>query len=78
MLMLLRLQLAVMTCVAAVRSRLARLTPWHVGAQRGQAFLEYALVLAVVAVIVLVAAQALGADLAAVFNRIRARLGSLG
>lgn len=78
MLMLLRLQLAVMACVATARARLARLTLGHAGAQEGQAFLEYALVLAVVAVIVLVAAQALGVDLAAVFNRIRARLGSLG
>ena len=36
------------------------------------------LVLAVIAVIVLVAARAFGLDLAAVFNRIRNRLGSLG
>jgi Flp pilus assembly pilin Flp len=44
----------------------------------GQAFLEYALVIAVVAVIVLVAVQAFGVDLTGVFDRIRSRLGTLG
>jgi Flp pilus assembly pilin Flp len=47
-------------------------------ASAGQAFLEYALVIAVVAVIVLVAVQAFGVDLTGVFDRIRSRLGTLG
>lgn len=78
MMMLLRLQLTVLASVTVGRARLVRLTSRHDGAQEGQAFLEYALVLAVVAVIVLVAAQAFGVSLTGVFDRIRARLGSLG
>ena len=78
MTLLLRLQLAILSCLAALRARLARLAPPRTIAREGQAFLEYALVLAVIAVIVLVAAQSFGNDLSAVFNRIRNRLGSLG
>lgn len=78
MTVLLRLQLAILACLASLQGRLARLTPPRAAGREGQALLEYALVLAVIAVIVLVAAQALGGDLAAVFDRIRARLANLG
>ena len=76
--MLIHLQLAILTAVAAARQHLPTRTRRRNAATQGQAFLEYALVLAVVAVIVLVAVQAFGADLSAVFERIRNRLGSLG
>lgn len=75
---LIRLQLAIVAGVAGTRSYLSARIGRRAAATEGQAFLEYALVLAVVAVIVLVAVQAFGTDLTAVFNRIRARLGSLG
>lgn len=75
---LIQLQLAIATAIAAVRSNLRARVGRRMPATEGQAFLEYALVLAVVAVIVLVAVQAFGTDLTAVFNRIRARLGTLG
>ena len=75
---LIQLQLAISTVLAAVRSYLRARVARRAPVTEGQAFLEYALVLAVVAVIVLVAVQAFGTDLTAVFNRIRARLGSLG
>jgi len=71
-------QLALLLAFMATRARLAMRARQRVAAREGQAFLEYALVLAVIAVIVLVAVQALGVDLSAVFNRIRARLSSLG
>ena len=76
--MLIHLQLAFLSGVAAARSRLSGRVRHRGAVTEGQAFLEYALVLAVVAVIVLVAVQAFGLDLTAVFDRIRARLGSLG
>ena len=75
---LLRLQLAILAHLAVLRTRLARFLPARAAVREGQAFLEYALVLAVIAVIVLIAAQSFGNDLAAIFNRIRNRLGSLG
>lgn len=78
MTVLLRLQLAILACLASLQGRLARLAQPRTVAREGQALLEYALVLAVIAVIVLVAAQALGGDVAGIFNRIRARLGTLG
>ena len=78
MTVLLRLQLAIRSYLTLLRARPVRPAPTRVVAREGQAFLEYALVLAVVAVIVLVAAQALGTDLSAVFDRIRTRLGTLG
>jgi Flp pilus assembly pilin Flp len=76
--MLIHLQLAILTGVSAARQHLPSRIQRRNAATQGQAFLEYALVLAVVAVIVLVAVQAFGADLGAVFERIRNRLGSLG
>ncbi len=76
--MLIQLQLAILSGVAATRSHLSGRVRRRDAVTEGQAFLEYALLLAVVAVIVLVAVQAFGTDLTAVFNRIRARLGSLG
>ncbi len=76
--MLVRLQLALLTGLALVRIRATTIWRRYPAAREGQSFLEYALVLAVIAVIVLISAQALGLDLAAVFNRIRNRLGSLG
>lgn len=76
--MMLRMQLALIAGLASLWGRLSPVRRSHPAAREGQSFLEYALVLAVIAVIVLVAAQALGVDLAAVFERIRNRLGSLG
>ncbi len=76
--LLIQLQLAIVSGVAATRSHLSERVRRRDAVTEGQAFLEYALLLAVVAVIVLVAVQAFGTDLTAVFNRIRARLGSLG
>ena len=75
---LLRWQLALFAGFALLRVRAAAVRRAYPAAREGQSFLEYALVLAVIAVIVLVAAQAFGVDLAAVFERIRNRLGSLG
>ncbi len=76
--LLIQLQLAIVSGITATRSHRSGRVRRRDAATEGQAFLEYALVLAVVAVIVLVAVQAFGADLTAVFDRIRARLGSLG
>ena len=76
--MMVRLQLALLAGLALARARAMAVWRRYPAAREGQSFLEYALVLAVIAVIVLVAAQAFGVDLAAVFNRIRNRLGSLG
>lgn len=76
--MVLRWQLALFAAFALVRARAMAIGRRGTVAREGQSFLEYALVLAVIAVIVLVAAQAFGVDLAAVFNRIRNRLGTLG
>ena len=75
---MLRLQLVLLARLALVRERVSSARRRFPAAHEGQSFLEYALVIAVIAVIVLVAAQAFGVDLAAVFNRIRNRLGSLG
>ena len=76
--MMLRWQLALFAYLALLRARATAIRRAYPVAREGQSFLEYALVLAVIAVIVLVAAQAFGVDLAAVFERIRNRLGSLG
>ncbi len=76
--MMIRLQLALLAGLALARARATAAWRRYPTAREGQSFLEYALVLAVIAVIVLVAAQAFGVDLAAVFNRIRNRLGTLG
>ena len=76
---LVRWYLAVRTWCGSRAAHLARSLrcDWP-AARAGQAFLEYALVIAVVAVIVLVAVQAFGVDLTGVFDRIRSRLGTLG
>jgi Flp pilus assembly pilin Flp len=76
--MVLRWQVALFAGIALLRARMVAMGRRSSAAREGQSFLEYALVLAVIAVIVLVAAQAFGVDLAAVFERIRNRLGSLG
>lgn len=75
---ILRWQLALFACLAHLRARATPAGRPHPTAREGQSFLEYAIVLAVIAVIVLVAVQAFGTDLAAVFDRIRNRLTSLG
>lgn len=79
MTVLLHLQVATNMYLKTLTARIRRST-WCApdGSNPGQAFLEYALIIAVVAVIVLVAVQAFGADLSSVFDRIRSRLSRLG
>ena len=79
MMVVIQLHRRLLATLTLIRVWLSRVI-WQLSALKvaGQAFLEYALVLAVVAVIVLVALQAFGLDLTGVFDRIRARLVSVG
>lgn len=51
-----------------------RLSRLSAGAQRAQALVEYALILVLIAVVVIVALTALGGGISGVFNRVVASL----
>ena len=57
-----------------VRARTTGTKPDRAAAQRGQGMVEYALILVLVAVVVIVALTALGGQIAAVFSHITSTL----
>ncbi len=74
----LRIQLVVVSCVDASLAWWAGVPRRAGGAARGQSMVEYAIIAALIAVVAMIAIQAFGNGIAAVFTRLLQKIQGIG